>query len=264
MPNQSEWSGCQRTTCVFMPHDRSQRALKRVYHLRAEPEVFCEFIACTVTQDHSPLRRTSQPESIDSEAHHSRRSMVSYDAEQDPLDRETVARCVDDTAAAEENASLPGWLSTVTGSTASWQLPPEVVAPGRSPRLLARSSVLSPGPLRFSYREAAAASVARRAAARQGRAASSPRTVSGDLCFACPPLEACEVSPEPCARAGRRAPEPESVLQRASADAAVARRGGDGNGSSPVSLRKRFGGFRACESLPAGWPSEDMRTSFLA
>lgn len=206
-------------------------------------------------QAYSPLRRTPQPESIDWE-HHSHRGRVSCSAEQNPSDREATTQDVGDRAAEEETASVPRWLSTATGSTASWQLPPGPAAPSRSPRLSARASVFSPGPLRFSYREAAAASAARRSATRQPWAVQSEEVSADRLPLACPPLEACELSPEPRARAGRRA-SAETAVQLASAGAAVGQFCGDDDGSSPLSLRKRFGGFRACESLPAAWPRDE-------
>ena len=152
---------------------------------------------------------------------------------------------------------MPVWVSTATASTASWQLPPETAAePVRSPRL--RSAALSPGPLRFSYREAAAASAARRAAGRRAQAASADEaSLSRELSLALPALEASEASPERRQRTRRRT-SAEGTPQRASAGAAVARDCKAGNDDvSPVSLRNRFGGFRSCESLPGDWLAGD-------
>jgi hypothetical protein len=156
---------------------------------------------------------------------------------------------------ADENkeAALPGWLSAAAGSTAAWQLPPGVDAPhGRSPQPSARSSLLSPGPLRFSYREAAAASAARRLAARRARQSPAQNPSLSATSSSYPPLEVSEVSPER-RRCTVRAP----TLEARSLDAIGAGAGLDvEDGASPVSLRKRFGGFRACESLPVAWHSD--------
>ena len=197
----------------------------------------------------SPLRQTPQPGSSEG-SYHSHRGSASPVASQDAVKasvgkvqqpEQTVHEPEDD-----EVFELPTWLSAAAGGAAAWQLPPGPdAAHGRFPQPTARSSLLSPGPLRYSYQEAAAASAARRAATRRTISCSEPSS-------SYPPLEASELSPErrPHARA--------STIEARSLDAAgVEAELGDGDGASPVSLRKRYGGFRACESLPASWRRAD-------
>ena len=178
--------------------------------------------------------------------------MANLDAMSGSVEQQQAEQCVDE-GEEDEEAALPGWLSTAAGSTAAWQLPPGLDAPhGRSPQPSARSSLLSPGPLRFSYREAAAASAARRSAARRARQSPAPEISSSMTSSSYPPLVVSELSPERW-RPRRWAPTHEARSLDVSG-AGVELHVGDG--ASPVSLRKRFGGFRACESLPAAWCSD--------
>lgn len=205
----------------------------------------------------SPLRRTPEPV----RDHHSHHSTAGRDDDvKSRLYTEAAELCVSEGQPAGQADHVPVWVSTATASTASWQLPPGTAAePLRSPRL--RSAALSPGPLRFSYREAAAASAARRAAGRRAQAVSADETpLSRKLSLALPALERSDASPERRERrvcAGQQV-SGEDTLHRAPASAAVAYDCGDGDDDvSPVSLRKRFGGFQSCESLPGDWLHRD-------
>ena len=212
-----------------------------------------------VMQALSPLGRTPQPESTRG-GQHAQRDLTAALGAQDAMSgalEDQVPEQIVDEEEDDRDAALAGWLSAAAGSTATWQLPPRVEATHRrSPQLSARSSLLSPGPLRFSYREAAAASAARRSAARKARSSPAQGTSSSWTASPYPPLEVSELSPE--RRPHVRVPTLEArSLQAAQAESSLHH----ADGASPVSLRKRFGGFRAYDSLPTpSWHGGQVET----